>query len=403
MIRKWFSFILTGVLIIGLPGTQEMVVAQRKSAKSGTDQNAFRAEFRFEFSLHKENFDSASRVWPVISNSDNLALVQEGEYILMRKNTETPFAVLGEFGRDLSELMISASLSISSRNVEQGSAGILFMAQQDGSGGFIAELNTEHQFRLRQITRQGYRFMTGQEKESGWIRLKQLPVASFHHFDIRAAGGHYEIRIDDIPVIAFDDPGYTQGAIGLFIGPASVCRVDYMDLYSMRAELKSTTTDAEIQQGNQPDLVVLSETIVDLRTEIGTLKQQNEDLKQRIETLKGSDQEVKVRTTGLEKRIRDLEKGLEQEKKTSDSLRVSNAELVRYKQVIEESGGGDLVNTLSKSLKSEKLRSDELELRNQVLQDSLRILKQEVKQQFNWTPVQEPAQGKGGYTLPKDK
>jgi uncharacterized protein YnzC (UPF0291/DUF896 family) len=61
------------------------------------------------------------------------------------------------------------------------------------------------------------------------------------------------------------------------------------------------------------------------------------------------------------------------------------------------------VNTLSKSLKSEKLRSDELELRNQVLQDSLRILRQEFKQQFNWTPAQDPAQGKGGYTLPKDK
>lgn len=403
MIWKWFSVIVAGGLILGPACTYNVLMAQRKSVKSGTEQNAFRPDFRFEFSFHKENFDSASRVWPVISNSDNLALVQEGEYILMRKNTETPFAVLGEFGRDLSGIMVSASLSISSRNVEPGSAGILFMAQQDGTGGFVAELNTEHQFRLRQITRQGYRLITGQEKESGWIRLKQLPVASFHHFDIRTSAGHYEIRIDDIPVIAFDDPGYTQGAIGLFIGPASVCRVDYLDLYSMQAELKSSTAGTDIQRDNQPDLVVLSETIVDLRTEIVTLKQQNEDLKQRIETLKGGDQEMKVRTTGLEKRIRELEKGLEQEKKTSDSLRVSNTELIRYKQVIEESGGGDLVNTLSKSLKSEKLRSDELELRNQVLQDSLRILRQEFKQQFNWTPAQDPAQGKGGYTLPKDK
>ena len=52
---------------------------------------------RFEYPFYKESFDSIAKGWPFLSNSENLLLIQEGEYIIQRKSKLSPFAVMGEF------------------------------------------------------------------------------------------------------------------------------------------------------------------------------------------------------------------------------------------------------------------------------------------------------------------
>ena len=117
-----------------------------------------------------ENFDSSNSHWSTISNLDNLLIVQEGEYIMQRKATFSPYAVMATFPSELSEYRLVASFKLDKATAVEGSIGLIFMAQADGKGGFIFEINREQQYRLRQITNNTYRYLTGTAQDGGWIK-----------------------------------------------------------------------------------------------------------------------------------------------------------------------------------------------------------------------------------------
>ena len=92
-----------------------------------------------------ENFDSSNGMWTFMANNENLFLVQEGEYILNRKTTVSPFAVIANYENNLTAFRLVTSIKIEKSVDANGSVGIIFMAQADGQGGFIFELNTQKQ------------------------------------------------------------------------------------------------------------------------------------------------------------------------------------------------------------------------------------------------------------------
>jgi hypothetical protein len=49
---------------------------------------------KFDKLILSENFDSTDSYWTTLANADNLFIVQEGEYILNRKSTLSPFAII---------------------------------------------------------------------------------------------------------------------------------------------------------------------------------------------------------------------------------------------------------------------------------------------------------------------
>ncbi|QQR96039.1 MAG: hypothetical protein IPJ93_05035 [Bacteroidota bacterium] len=117
-----------------------------------------------------ENFDTSSGMWTFMSNSENLFLVQEGEYILNRKAPEKPYAIIANYDYNQLAFKMVTSLKIEKANDQNGSVGVMFMAQNDGNGGFIFEINTLKQFRLRQIVAGSYKYLTGDAKSGGWVK-----------------------------------------------------------------------------------------------------------------------------------------------------------------------------------------------------------------------------------------
>lgn len=396
-ISTFFSISLCSIIFFSLYNTASIAQGRKKGKQQLITE-------RFDYPLYRCNFDSVTAEWPVTSNSENLLLVQSGEYILLRKSKSSPFAAMGDFEKAFGSFHLRTSIKVTSNSIDAGSAGILFMTQTSGQGGFVIELNTQQQYRLRQITPGGYRYLTGLQKDGGWVKTHQLLANQFNQIDIFSHEQQYDILINDIPVHSFVDPTYTEGGIGYFIGPGATCKADFIDIFGNGKQTeKRSVENAVTENDSTVDVIALTESIVMLKSEINILKADKAELQQQLQTLKGIELESKNNSNQYEKRISLLEKQLNAEKKTIDSLLNVEKELLKYKQMVNDNGNGDLVISLSKNLKSEKLKNDELTRENEQLRKNLLLLQQEMNIQDTWSqPADTVKKGRGTFQLPNE-
>lgn len=379
-------------LIVLVLGWMMSVLPLKGIAQSGSKKPVLKPQVkeRFDSPLYREQFDSVTSVWPIISNRENLVLVQAGEYLLFRKNKSTPFAAMGDFPQAFSAFHLITSFQVTGGTTgDPASAGLLFMNQSKGSGGFVFEINTMQQFRLRQITPGGYRFLSGLQKDDGWLKSNAITPGQFNQIEIKTHSGRYDILVNGMLIFTFEEPSYQQGGIGFYVGPGSLCRIHFIDVYSDSqgsrvvpdlTQLEPVMDDSSAE--SSADMLALTESIIELQSQINRLKAENESLRDQVELLKGGEQESKSSSAQFQKRIAALEKQVVSSRKLSDSLQTVNQDLMKYKEMVNQNGdGGDLIITLSKNLKTEKIRNDELRIENSRLRDSVGVLNKKIKMQ----------------------
>ncbi|MBP7168158.1 MAG: hypothetical protein KBB64_10865 [Bacteroidia bacterium] len=333
-------------------------------------------ETKFEYQIYKEGFDSVSADWPTLSNSENLLLVQDGEYILQRKSKLSPFAAMGDLKQQPESFRLVTSLKLVKSSIEEGSLGFIFMAQEGGTGGFIFEINKLQQYRLRQLTPSGYAYMTGNSKDGGWMKSQLLKPVNFANLvELRTHDKKYDLYLNNTLLLSFTEIAYKSGSTGFIIGPGTMGKVDFVYLFT-----NEKPADGNIV-GNNPDastgeadVIALAESIIELKTQLNKAQAENDQLKERIESFKGSEKETVKLKADYDARIATLEKQLFQRRLSFDSLILINQDLLKYKEMVKGNDGGDLVITLSKNLKAEKLKSDELMKQNQAMKDSIQVL-----------------------------
>ncbi len=349
-----------------------------------------------------ENFDSASDKWTFLSNIENLFLVQEGEYILNRKAPEKPFALIANYDYNEQAFKLVTAVKIEKAADQNGSIGIIFMAQNDGNGGFIFEINAEKQFRLRQIVSGKYNYMTGDAKNGGWTKSNALNgLNTYNVIDIRTSNRNYDIYINNNLLLSFTEIAYKTGRFGFIIGPATRAKIDYFYLFSA-PQANEVSKSQDGASSGSPDIIELAESIIKLKTQINKLQAENEDLKRNLENKKTADNEDENERKLKDRTILDLQKKLAQKDASFDSLMKVNEGLLKYKNLVAGNENSDLIITLSKSVKAEKEK-------NQQLSDSLKILKAELAKARNSKPTtveekKEPKEQKQNteFTLPKE-
>jgi hypothetical protein len=367
---------------------------------------------KFDKLYMSENFDSATSQWSTISNAENLLLVQDGEYILQRKAPTSPFATMGNFNNGLTAYRLVTSLKLEKSANEDGSVGLIFMAQQGGQGGYIFEFNKKMEYRLRQIAGSTYKYLTGSAKDGGWLKGPNLKGISLPNLiEVRFADKNYDLYINNVLAISFNEISYKSGDIGYLIGPGSKAKVDFMYLFTnqkVKDELNAGNgTSHSSMTGNTPenDVMALAESIISLKTQINKLTEDNEDLKQQVDNLKSADKDNETQRAQFQKSIKAQDAQLKKAQFSFDSLLKVNADLQKYKEMVSGNDGGDLVISLSKNLKNEKLKNDALQKSNQQLRDSIAELKVKMPKGTNANSQKDSSKTgteKKEFVLPKE-
>jgi ssRNA-specific RNase YbeY (16S rRNA maturation enzyme) len=351
---------------------------------------------KFEKLVISENFDSAGTVWQTMAASQNLFLVQGGEYILQRKSDQSPFAVIANFERDFSEFRLLTSLSLEKAYGSEASVGLLIMAQTGGDGGFVLEFNKDYQFRLRQISGGMYIYLTGSSKDGGWKKFPfDADPGSYLQVEVTRADNAYDLYVNKRHLLSFNDPGYETGQLGFIIGPSSRGKVDYF--YIFERSVDTGDVIAGSGAGSDPTVVELAESIIVLRGQVNELTEENEALKRTIAAMKSGEDEKQVSIKNYEKQISFLNEEMLTKDNRIDSLSKANRELQKYKEVVGDERSGDIVISLSKNLKSERERREQLEKENAELRKLMGLPK------TGKIPDPENGDGKndGSFALPK--
>jgi hypothetical protein len=312
--------------------------------------------------LISENFDSTGSNWTTLADAENLFIIQDGEYILQRKATNAPYAVLSGFPDAKLPFRMLTSLKLDKTYAENSFAGILFMMQPQGQGGFLTEINAERKYRIRQIVSGAYRYLTGDQKEGGWVKNSAIKeTGEYNAIEVRASGGNYDIYFNGRFIQTIVERSYAAGGAGLIIGPATRAKADYV--YIFGPDLPSTNTNAsgETGQSGEGDIIALTESIIVLKTEINTLKEENDGLRKTISAMRSGEAEQQVTLKNYEKQVKNLEAEIKRKQASADSLQRINNDLLKYKEMVGANGSGDLVITLSRSLKAEKEKNAQLE------------------------------------------
>jgi len=350
-----------------------------------------------------ENFDTSSGMWTFMSNSENLFLVQEGEYILNRKAPEKPYAIIANYDYNQPAFKMVTSLKIEKANDQNGSVGVMFMAQNDGNGGFIFEINTLKQFRLRQIVSGSYKYLTGDAKSGGWVKSNFINNLNVYNLlELRFSQRNYDIYLNNNLLMSFTEIAYKSGRFGYIVGPGSRAKRYFLYLFSASGKGEQTTSggNSNQQQEGSPDVIQLAESIIKLKTQINKLQAENEELTRNLESVKSADQEDANERKLKDKTITDLQKQMVKKEASFDSLLKVNQALLKYKEMVAGNENSDLIITLSRSVKTEKEK-------NKQLSDSLQILKTELMKQKGakaTAPIEknEPQKVNTEFTLPKE-
>lgn len=297
----------------------------------------------------EESFSELNDIWPVITNNDNFFVFDKGEYFMNRTKTESPYAVMAKWENDLNTFSLRASLMLGPVESINQSIGLIFRASNDGQTAVICDINKLHRFRIRKLLDGRYQTITTEGK-NGWIKNNAIKgINEYNEINIRTNGSDHDVFINGILVYSFRIEDIEEGSFGLFIGPETKGRVDYVNVYAdelYRDQSKIYLTDDEIR----------------------ALIKENESLKIDLE------QSLDARSLELQNAIRILENQLKAMRLINEQLDLENTQYAVIKSAVD-THQVDLLVDLSHKLIDNTLKNRQLSIENQLLTDSMQSVK----------------------------
>lgn len=168
----------------------------------------------------RDNFTDNTLKWPILNNRDNFFVVQNGLFILERRNKESEYAVFNTYSDEPKLYSLNATFRISKQNPD-GFAGVMFMTQTSGKGGFIIEINNKKQYRILQLQGSNYKLLTGEVKDEGWLKSKYLKGNDFNNIRILVKINKADIYLNNEYIASTEEPTYTNGKNGIMLGPST--------------------------------------------------------------------------------------------------------------------------------------------------------------------------------------
>src|ERR1039458_5679092 len=172
---------------------------------------------QFPYPEFNDDFNTDKQNWPVFNDENNFFVIQNGEYILNRKDNTTQYAALTEWDNKLESFDIKARVKLMKAKDDNCNIGIIIMAKAKGDG-FVIEINRNLQYRVKQLVGPGYKYISGNGSNFGWVKSSDIkPVGQYNTIEVKCLNKNYDVFINGIYKISFDEKNYTYGRMGFII------------------------------------------------------------------------------------------------------------------------------------------------------------------------------------------
>lgn len=345
---------------------------------TSTDVQAQLVKQTFTEVALNEDFSADNDLWVTVSNTDNFFVIQNGEYILRRKNFLTGYTIFPKWENQLSEYSISTAIKLLGNSGNDASAGIIFMAQADNRGALMIEFNKNQQFRIRQLAGVNYKLLTGDKKNSGWVPSSFiLPGDVYNKIEIRTSEKNYNILLNNNLLASFTELAYKSGRAGIILGPSTNADMDYFFVNipekKISVQQKSGTLSG-ISKGHESDanetITLTAGNYYYMLSQIEELKKQNEDLNNKVSEMSMSDTSAVITGDSL-----NVENVIKIQKAEILRLSDENDSLRSAITVNPENDNNETINTLRKALKKEKQLTESLAKENKDLKEAIEKFK----------------------------
>jgi len=273
--KKIFQYVFLFVLLLTAFDSRSQLIKEEFNSVAFSDQ-----------------FDDDKDNWRNMSTSDNLFVIQEGEYLLRRKNTASGYSIFTKWKNNLSAFSLAASIKLEEGKNDEAAVGLIFMAQEDASGAFVFEINAKGQYRLKQLVGLSFKLLTGDVKTSGWVDSEALKkLGNYNLIEIKTSKRNYDIYVNNKYLLSFTEIAYKSGDIGISIGPATKARVDFIEVKESLPDAAKATVPAAgiagVNSGTPGETTGSGTTdVAKLNEQISALQNENKMLRDTIVILK---------------------------------------------------------------------------------------------------------------------
>jgi hypothetical protein len=331
-----------------------------------------------EPALH-EDFEKDNDLWMTASNADNFFVIQNGEYILHRRNTLTGYTIFPKWENQLSEYSISAGIKLAGSASDDASAGIIFMAQADNKGALIFEFNRQNQYRIKKLDGVNYKLLSGGQKNMGWVNSNFFLASDlYNRIEIRTADKNYDVYLNNNYLASFTELAYKSGRAGIVLGPGTTALVDNFFVTIPETKISVNQKDAKPGKNSLPESTDASDVITltagnyyYMINQIEELRKENDAMKGQISGLStfNPSGDTLSDTMALRGKIASLMLEVQQQANENDSLRKV------IKTSSETMDKTELINALTNTLKKEKQLNEMLAKENKDLKETIERFK----------------------------
>ena len=191
----------------------------------------------YKFKIINEDFSSENHDFPIIRENDNYFILDEDEYLTIRENNKSEYAIIIENSlAENSYLKTKFKLGPSKNNT---SVGIIASADKNFTKALVVEINKKGEYRIKQLNTNNYIYLSGKKRKNGWVRNKNINKENeYNILELIDNKNNITLKINDKLIQTFDLKINKSGYYGLLLGKYAKARVSYYYLNSDKAQAK---------------------------------------------------------------------------------------------------------------------------------------------------------------------
>ena len=309
----------------------------------------------FKYRILNTDFTSEDHDFPIVRENDNYFIIDENEYLIIRENTKSEYAIIIE--KSLTEdSYLKTSLKLGPSKDKNACIGIITSANRNFTKALVIEINRNGEYRVKQLNTNNYKYLTGRKRKNGWVRNKNINKENeYNILEIIDNKNQIKLKINGKFIENFDLKINKEGYSGLMIGPNSKARVSYYYLNSNKELLN-----------NQESLEKNSLTNINIKNNLEEKREENESTNSHyIDTISNLQNTIDLLNNNLNIKIEEIT--LKERK-----LKESEYKIQQFKNLLKEIDGNE--ENLNSEIKILKENLEQSKKQLKVFKDNNNIL-----------------------------